>query len=209
MPRCMGWGIVLLVIPGVGCESVGASWSLTAPMELGGGQVARLSPTEDSRFPTQEEIDALEDPLGTETEEVAPEVDVIPEPEATGTGLDGLEEPGELADLGEATEEPGLDPALENLPDPVGMPVEPGWAVRLVATVPHAHPPRAVIGLPSGIEVVVSPGSMVPEAGLLVVAVGAGFVDLVQVTPDGDHARVEQRTLRAQYGRSGGSAGGP
>jgi hypothetical protein len=179
-------------------------------MELGGGaEVVSVSPAEDSRFPTQEEIDALEDPLGTATEADAPEAELIPEPE--GTELDGLEEPGDLADLGEAAEgeESGLDAAFENLPDPVGMPVQPGWAVRLVATVPNAHPPRAVIGLPSGIEVVVSPGSMVPEAGLLVVAVGAGFVDLVQVTPDGDHARVEQRTLRAQYGRSGGSTGGP
>ncbi len=203
MPRCMGWGIVLLVLPGTGCESVGASWSLTAPMELGGGaEVVQVSATEDSRFPTQEEIEALEDPLGTETEEVT-QVEELPAPDSTET-----EGEGEIEGATEV-EEPVLDPALENLPDPVGMPVQPGWAVRLVATVPNAQPPRAVIGLPSGVEVVVSPGSMVPEAGLLVVAVGAGFVDLAQVTPDGDHARVEQRTLRAQYGRSGGAADGP
>ena len=72
-------------------------------------------------------------------------------------------------------------------------------AVLVVDSSIAAQPPRAVLGLPTGIEVVVSPGSMVPEVGVVVIAVGQGTVDLALVTPEGDHARVEQRTLHAQY----------
>jgi hypothetical protein len=72
------------------------------------------------------------------------------------------------------------------------------WPLRLVATVPGAQPPRAILGLPGGDEIVVVPGTMLPEAGVVVMAIGAASVDLAEVTAAGDHAVVQGRTLQAQ-----------
>ena len=74
-----------------------------------------------------------------------------------------------------------------------------GWPLRLVSTTPQANPPRAILGLPDGREVVVSPGSMVPDAGVVVMAVGTGNLQLARVTANGDHAAVQTQTLSAQY----------
>lgn len=73
------------------------------------------------------------------------------------------------------------------------------WPVRLVTTVPNATPPRAILGLPDGREVVVNPGSMVPELGIVVVAISPNSADLAKVAPAGDHATIESVTLTAQY----------
>ncbi len=73
------------------------------------------------------------------------------------------------------------------------------WPVRLVTTVPNATPPRAILGLPDGREVVVNPGSMVPDLGIVVVAISPNSADLAKVAPAGDHATIESITLTAQY----------
>ena len=87
------------------------------------------------------------------------------------------------------------------IPPAVGLASQPAWGVRLLSTLPHAQPPRAALGLPDGSEVVVAPGSMLPEAGIIVVAVGANNAQLAKVTPEGDHAEIETVTLQAQYGQ--------
>ena len=71
--------------------------------------------------------------------------------------------------------------------------------MRLVTTVPNASPPRAILGLPDGREIVVNPGSMVPDFGLVVVAISPGAAELAKIAPAGDHATIESVTLRAQY----------
>jgi len=71
--------------------------------------------------------------------------------------------------------------------------------VRLGKTIPDAQPPRAVLGLPSGKEIVVTPGTMIPEQGLVVVAIGPNRVQLGQVTSQGDHANITSITLDAMY----------
>jgi hypothetical protein len=190
----------------IGCEPAGASWRLTEPLE---GAVAPVEaqgeePADvvaDDRFPSDEEIAHMEDPLG-ENQEGAGEVpEEATEEGAVDDGADGIAD-----DLAPPEEVPA--PVVETVvqaeslakeESPAGLPKAPGWGVRLVATLPAAQPPRAVLGLPTGAEVVVSPGSMVPEVGVVVIAVGRGTVDLAVVTPEGDHARVEQRTLHAQY----------
>ncbi len=86
--------------------------------------------------------------------------------------------------------------ALDLSAAPVGS--SSGWPLRLVATVPGAQPPRAILGLPGGGEVVVTPGTMLPDAGVVVMAIGSGSVDLAEVRPAGDHAVVYGRSLRAQ-----------
>ena len=83
----------------------------------------------------------------------------------------------------------------------IGWPQQVGkaWPVRLVTTVPNASPPRAILGLPDGKEIVVNPGSMVPDFGLVVVAISPGAAELAKIAPAGDHATIESVTLRAQY----------
>lgn len=83
-------------------------------------------------------------------------------------------------------------PALDTLPsDP--------WPVRLVATLPAAQPPRAILGLPSGEERVVAPGSILPEQGIVVLAVSRDRVQIAKITPAGDHATIDAIELTAQY----------
>ena len=73
------------------------------------------------------------------------------------------------------------------------------WPVRLVKTLPETNPPRAILGLPSGEELVVSPGTMLPEHGLVVIAIGPNSAQLAQITAQGDHAAVSPLTLQAMY----------
>ena len=89
-------------------------------------------------------------------------------------------------------------------PPPAATPGWPGqtakaWPVRLVTTIPNASPPRAILGLPDGREVVVNPGSMVPDLGIVVVAISPNSAELAKVAPAGDHATIESMTLTAQY----------
>lgn len=105
---------------------------------------------------------------------------------ATATGVKVEEEPA-------PPEAPVLAPA------PVGVPSATQWPVRLVSTIPQAQPPRAILGLPSGEERVVSPGAILAELGLVVVSVSADKVGLARITPAGDHAVIESLELSAQY----------
>ncbi len=82
---------------------------------------------------------------------------------------------------------------------PVGVPSPTSFPVRLVSTIVSAQPPRAVIGLPSGQEVVVSPGSVLAAEGLVVMAVMDGRVQLAKIKPQGDHAAIESVEISAQY----------
>ena len=73
------------------------------------------------------------------------------------------------------------------------------WPIRLVKTLPETTPPRAILGLPSGEERVVSPGSMLPEHGLVIISIGPSSAQVVQVSPQGDHAAVNPMTLQTMY----------
>lgn len=94
-----------------------------------------------------------------------------------------------------AVEQPAAPPPNSGWSDALGK----AWPVRLVTTVPNASPPRAILGLPDGREVVVNPGSMVPDMGLVVVAIAPNSAELARIAPAGDHATIETLTLRAQY----------
>ncbi|MDP2309880.1 MAG: hypothetical protein Q8P18_27930 [Pseudomonadota bacterium] len=84
-------------------------------------------------------------------------------------------------------------------PAPVGLPSLVQWPVRLLSTIPQAQPPRAILGLSSGEERVVSPGSILADQGLVVMAVSTGKVTLARIEPAGDHARIDTIELTAQY----------
>ena len=126
-------------------------------------------------------------------EAVAVATDEDPFGKAPGEGAAAAEAaPAEPVVVEAAAPPPEAPPAM-------GLPTQPAWAVRLLMTLPQAQPPRAALGLPSGEERIVSPGSMLPDLGLIVIAVGADSVQLARVTPAGDHAVVEPLTLTAQY----------
>lgn len=100
----------------------------------------------------------------------------------------------------------GLDTAKAATPAPAAAPppamvqVDPNtWGVRLLSTVPDAQPPRAVLGLADGKEIVVTPGQLVPEARVIVLAVGRDRAQIAEVTPVGDHATVRATMLEALY----------
>jgi hypothetical protein len=153
------------------------------------------------------------DPSATEVPAVDPMFDV-PEPIVIHSSELGQESQDVVATEPEAAEpEPEVPEAEVAVAEPVApLAAEPsyaafarfgttavgGWPLRLVATVPGAQPPRAILGLPGGDEVVVTPGAMLPEAGVVVMAIGAESIELAEVRPAGDHATVQGRTLQAQ-----------
>lgn len=94
---------------------------------------------------------------------------------------------------------PSVGPAPVAPAPVVAAPVATGWPVRLVRTLPDTLPPRAILGMPDGSEIVVTPGTMVPDHGLVVVSIGARGAELARVTPVGDYAAIQQVTLTSQY----------
>jgi hypothetical protein len=98
------------------------------------------------------------------------------------------------------SEEPELAPA-QTAPAPraVGVPSLSQFPVRVVSTLPQAQPPRAILGLPSGEEVVVAPGSILATEGLVVMSITEGRVQLAKVEPAGDHAKIASFEVSAQY----------
>jgi hypothetical protein len=112
------------------------------------------------------------------------------------------------AELGVTGEVPPAEAVAPPIPSvvPVGTarwtpmtPISLGWGLRLVSTVDAATPPRAILGLPDGREEVVKAGDLLPEVGVVVLAVGQGVVQIAQVTGDGDRARVESVFLQAMF----------
>lgn len=73
------------------------------------------------------------------------------------------------------------------------------WPLRLVKTMPETNPPRAILGLPTGEEIVVNPGTMIPAHRLVVTSIGPRTTDLVLIEPQGDHTAISAISLQTQY----------
>ncbi len=175
------------------CTTADSSWStdqLFGPTGSSAQPLASAEPTvSDPRFPSADDLAALEDPWKLEEPAGLAEQPVVEDAALVAEAV--VEEVVET-----------VEPAVVAAPPAVGLPSEPVWGVRLLSTLPQAVPPRAALGLPSGEEVVVAPGSMLPEVGMVVIAVGDDTAQLAKVTPSGDHAVVETTTLSAQYPHS-------
>ena len=65
------------------------------------------------------------------------------------------------------------------------------WPMRLVKTEMQLNPPRAILGLPNGKEIVIRSGSFIEEYKLVVMGIGTRSVSLAKVLPQGDHASIE------------------
>lgn len=114
-------------------------------------------------------------------------------PTAVAPGAEGADAAPEAAEAG--TAEPPAPGAREELAAPVGSP----WPVRLVSSLPDTQPPRAILGLPDGREVVVTAGSMIPDQGIVVMAIGQERVQLARISAAGDHAVIKEESINAQY----------
>ena len=96
-------------------------------------------------------------------------------------------------------------PAPGAPPPPVAPPPDPPpvsfgtFGVRVISTLTEVQPPRAVLGLASGKEVVVQPGTMLPDDHIVVLAIGRTGVQIATILPEGFASRVETTTLPALY----------
>ena len=123
-----------------------------------------------------------------------PVVDAEPSPEPVP--------PAELyrgLGLGDVEPAAAASPAPAPAPAAPASPVAAAGMVWLVSTLPHAVPPRAILGAPDGSERVVRPGAVVEDLGVIVLAIGEDLVQVAVVQSDGDHATLEQRQLQALY----------
>ena len=172
-----------------GCEPIESRGAIFTPARTAGPAADAAAPVDPAfAFPT-------EPPLTLSSEQLAQgdaaaglataagvDVDALPGAPPTGTAV-----PASAAPLA-----PSGPPAF-------GVPDAVRWPVRLVSTLPQAQPPRAILGLPSGEERVVSPGSMLAAEGLVVVSITADRVQLARIEPAGDHANITSFELSAQY----------
>lgn len=201
----------------IGCQTTGGDWStLTQPERDAVTRSSNVSSPDggdggfeldsykqeqaeaDGESPTTDDADALAAELGAEGVEIPDDVQPTP------PGSPPLAAPGYPPVTGTPTPPPGAaaPPAPRWTPaDAVTL----SWGLRLVSTVDASTPPRAILGMPDGSEEVVKAGDLIPEAGVVVLAVGQGVVQLGRVTPNGDHARVESVFLQAMFdgGRQG------
>jgi len=72
-----------------------------------------------------------------------------------------------------------------------------GGPIKLVAAVPNAAPPRAILSLSDGKEIVVKPGQMVPLIGLVVLSIEANKVEIMRVVTEGNVATMRTEVLEA------------
>lgn len=161
----------------VACQSMPSSGGVFAPVSVESNAPAAAPAAADSRFDLEAE------PFTITSDELAEN--------ATGATKPAADEIAPTE-----SDEPAL-PALA--PAAVGVPAFAQFPVRLVSTIPNAQPPRAIIGLPSGQEVVVAPGSMLASEGLVVMSISAGRVQLAKINAAGDHAQIDALEITAQY----------
>lgn len=153
------------------------------------------------------EIDASEqgfdDPVEFSSDDLKPQVEETASPEEpvvqVGAALKPAEQPVAV-ESAPRLESTGA-PAPLSVAAAVALTAEHSteWPVRLVRTHLDEQPPSATLALPDGRRVVVSAGDMVPERGLVVMAIGRDRVHLAAVSTRGDHATVVPMELTSQY----------
>jgi len=192
----------------LGCAPIEPSWALLDPVAAPAAEAPQVQPPSgaDSRFTEYEEAVAEgENPWGdmkrdsrgnliTSGDEPTEAEEPVEAPEGEATE-DSETEPAEAEAV---DEEPAEDDRGDA--DPVGVADQAAWGVRLIQTLDTRQPPKAVLGMPDGEELIVTSGSMLPDVGIVVIAVGKDMVQLAHVIPEGDHAEIETKILNAQYG---------
>lgn len=73
------------------------------------------------------------------------------------------------------------------------------WGVVVLSTDTVSQPPTAVLGLPDGSSVVASAGDMLPDLGVVVMAVGVNAAQIASIQGMGDRATVTTTVLAAMH----------
>jgi hypothetical protein len=184
----------------IACQSAEPSWSgmfsaqatnPDCPPVADAQGSTDVEPEASSPFGKKPQI-CIDDPFACDSEgNILPEEPELVEVE--------IEEPEVLIEVVPEPEPEPIQAIEPELPPAEGLATQAAWGVRLLQTMPSAQPPRAALGLPDGSEIIVSPGSMLPEPGIIVISVSADKAQLAKVEPQGDHAKIETMTLFAQY----------
>lgn len=77
--------------------------------------------------------------------------------------------------------------------------VKDGWRPTLIGTLMDGPTPRAILAMPSGEEKVIKAGDMLSEDGVVVMAIGENFVELVVVNSAEGRAQIQNLTLSTQF----------
>ena len=77
--------------------------------------------------------------------------------------------------------------------------VKDGWRPTLIASVMEGPTPRAIIALPSGEEKIVKAGDLLADEGVVVMTIGASFVELAVINSEEGRAKIENLTLTSQF----------
>jgi hypothetical protein len=187
---------LLLLVPFLwACEPMESSGHIFTPAQTKEPTLA-VAPDPALAFPTEEKIKLSSEQLAAGTTSPADAGKTL----AAAAGVDPSTLPAEpeVADAAPVPTPASPAPDAATALPPVGLPSSP-WPVRLLSTIPQAQPPRAVIGLPSGEEKVVSPGSILADQGLVVMSVTADRVQLAKIEAAGDHANIQTLDVAAQY----------
>lgn len=175
---------MLLTVVFVACESMPSSGGVFSPVAVEPSTAAAPA-VADTRFEPEAEVFTIT------SDELAK--NATGSANGTGNGTAAAEGGDESADSD------GASPSRVLAPSAMGVPSLSQFPVRLVSTIPNAQPPRAILGLPSGQEVVVAPGSMLATEGLVVMSISAGRVQLAKINAAGDHAQIDALEITAQY----------
>jgi hypothetical protein len=212
---------MLLAMLMIGCEDATPNWDVLSAFGPPEAVVAVSTPVEQPSDVVDALIEAeggLQDSLSESPDTETDVADVVPDVLDGDAGTDFDNPWGPNAGDGSSTADA---PAVQQTANPVtavmpqvgsgpsgaafGLPTSVAWGVRLLGTISNAQPPRAALGLPDGTEVVVTPGSMLPSVGMVVITVGANSVQVARVSPAGDHAEIEMVNLVAQYSTTAGA----
>lgn len=164
-----------------GCESMEPSGDVLAAVDAGTppAPVEVVTPTE----PVDEPLVPGEAPPEVVQEEM---VDLVTQP-----SLMEADEPSGAEVV------PAPEPATEEAVGDVAAASQPRWGVRVLSTLSEANPPRAVVVLPDGSEEVVRPGSMLPEAGIVVLSIAKDVVEISEIETQGMYASIRTRSIQA------------
>ena len=190
----------LLALALIGCEPMPTSGDIFAPV-----QIQPTTPlADDAGEPWFDDTNTF----AISSEELLASTEDAADDDSTAPPAQDSAEPADAAVAEDAPTPTALTPAPVSAPSvsaPASVasttpsPIASGWPVRLVRTLPETLPPRAIIGLPDGSETVVSPGTMLPKQGIVVISIGSTSVEIARIAPQGDYAAVQSATLTAQY----------
>lgn len=91
-------------------------------------------------------------------------------------------------------------PATQATLQPLYAPsVRDGWRPTLISSVMEGPNPRAILAMPSGKEIVVKAGDLLSDDGVVVMSIGAKYVELAVISGAEGRAKIENITLISQF----------